>query len=96
MCVSGKLLNPEEALEVGFVDELAAANEVVAVARRWCERTIDAPARALADTRAVLRRDLVESIQSHRTDDIRLLVDQWFQPDLQTAMQELVDRLKDG
>ena len=96
LCVSGKLLNPEEALEVGFVDELAAANEVVAVARRWCERTIDAPARALADTRAVLRRDLVESIQSHRTDDIRLLVDQWFQPDLQTAMQELVDRLKDG
>ncbi len=96
LCVSGKLLNPEEALEVGFVDELAPANGVVAAARRWCEDIIEAPAQALADTRSVMRRDLVESIQSHSKDDVRLLADQWFQPPLRTAMRELVARLKGG
>ena len=95
LCLSGKLFSPEEALEVGFVDELVPVGEVVAAARLWCERIIEAPARALADTRSVLRRDLVESIRKHREDDIRRLVDQWFQPDLQTAMKELVARLKD-
>ena len=62
LCVSGKLLNPVEALEVGFVDELAPVGDVVAVAQRWCEHIIEAPEQALAETRSLLRRDLVELI----------------------------------
>jgi len=94
LCVSGKLLNPVEALEVGFVDELAPVGDVVASARRWCERIIEAPAQALAETRSVLRGDLVESIRSRSQDDVSRFVDQWFQPELQTAMRDLVARIK--
>jgi enoyl-CoA hydratase/carnithine racemase len=94
LCVSGRLLYPAEALEVGFVDEVVPAGEVVAAARRWCEHIIEAPARALADTRSVLRRDLVESVQSQRKEDLCSLVEQWFEPELQTAMRDLVGRLK--
>ena len=96
LCVSGRLLDPAQALEVGFVDEVVPVGEVVRAARRWCEHIIEAPARALADTRSVLRRDLVESIQSQRKEDLLSLVEQWFQPDLQFAMRDLVGRLKGG
>jgi 3,2-trans-enoyl-CoA isomerase len=94
LCVSGKLLNPAEALEAGFVDELAAVGGVVTAARRWCEHIIEAPDKALAETRSVLRRDLIESIQNHSQNDVSRLVDQWFQPELQSAMRDLVARLK--
>ncbi len=94
LCVSGRLLNPVEALEVGFVDELAPVGGVVTAARRWCEHIIEAPEKALAETRSVLRRDLFESIQNHSQNDVNRLVDQWFQPELQTAMRDLVTRLK--
>ena len=94
LCVSGRLLNPVEALEAGFVDELAPGGGVVTAARRWCERIIEAPGKALAETRSVLRRDLIESIQNHSQKDVSRLVDQWFQPELQTAMRDLVNRLK--
>jgi len=94
LCVSGKLLNPVEALEVGFVDELAPVGEVVTAARRWCEHIIEAPAQALAETRSVLRGDLVESIRSRSREDVNRFVDRWFQPELQTAMRDLVARLK--
>jgi len=94
LCVSGKLLNPVEALEVGFVDELAPVGDVVGFARRWCEDIIQSPSKALSDTRSVLRRDLVESIQRNSKNDLHLLTEQWFQPELQTAMRDLVARIK--
>ena len=94
LCVSGKLLNPVEALEVGFVDELTPVGEVVTAARRWCEDIIKSPSKALSDTRSVLRSDLVESVQRNSKDDVRLLTEQWFQPELQTAMRDLVARIK--
>ena len=94
LCVSGKLLNPVEALEVGFVDELAPVGEVVTAARRWCEDIIQSPSKALSDTRSVLRSDLVESVQRNSKDDVRLLTEQWFQPELQTAIRDLVARIK--
>jgi enoyl-CoA hydratase/carnithine racemase len=94
LCVSGRLLSPTEALEMGFVDELAPVGDVVAVARRWCEHVIEAPPQALAGTRSVVRRDLVEAIRGHRETDVRRLVEQWFQPELRDSMQDLVARLK--
>ena len=96
LCVSGKLLKPEEALEVGFIDELAPVGDVVAAARRWCEDILQSPSQALAETRSILRRDLVESIRRHSEDDARLFTDRWFEPELRTAMGDLVARLKDG
>jgi enoyl-CoA hydratase/carnithine racemase len=96
LCVSGRLLTPLEALEVGFVDEVAPVSDVVAAARRWCEHIIEAPAGALASARSVLRRDLVEAVRSHREEDIRSLTAKWFEPELQSAMKELVARLKGG
>jgi 3,2-trans-enoyl-CoA isomerase len=96
LCVSGKLLSPEEALEVGFVDEIAPVGDVVAAALRWCEQIIEARPQALEETRSVLRRDLVESIHSNNEDDVRRLTERWFQPELRTAMSDLVARLKGG
>lgn len=96
LCVCGELLSPAQALEVGFVDELAPVGEVVPAALRWCEHMIEAPPLAFAETRARLRRGLIESIQSHVKEDVRLFTDQWFQPELQTAMRDLVARLKGG
>jgi enoyl-CoA hydratase/carnithine racemase len=96
LCVSGKLLNPVEALELGFVDEVVPAGDVVAAAHRWCEGIIQSPSQALSDTRLVLRRDLVDAIHTHSKDDADLFTDKWFEPELQTAMRDLVARLKGG
>jgi 3,2-trans-enoyl-CoA isomerase len=94
LCVSGRLLAAEEARRIGLIDEVAPMKAVVDAALEWCERIIEAPAQALTGTRSVVRRDLVEAIRAHREEDTRRLADLWFQPELQAAMRELVQRLK--
>jgi enoyl-CoA hydratase/carnithine racemase len=96
LCVSGRLMSPEEAVELGFIDELTPVDEVVAAARCWCEMIIESPPAALAGTRSVLRRDLIEGIRERREDDARLFAERWFEPELQSSMRELVAQLKGG
>jgi len=49
--VSGTLISPKEAIDVGLVDELAPLEEVVARAKDWCMRMLALPPEAMALTR---------------------------------------------
>jgi enoyl-CoA hydratase/carnithine racemase len=45
---TGRMVGAPEALEIGLVDEVVAADEVYAAARRWAEKFVAGPAVALA------------------------------------------------
>jgi enoyl-CoA hydratase/carnithine racemase len=94
LCVSGRLLEPPEALEVGLVDELAAVEDVVEAARLWCESILAPSAFAVDETRRRTRSDLVEFVRKYRAADEQRLSDEWFRPELQATLRELVARLK--
>jgi enoyl-CoA hydratase/carnithine racemase len=94
LCVTGRLLDPAEALKTGLVDEVVAPVRVVEAARSWCEQVVSVPSSALAETRTRMRADLVEMIERHRERDARRLAQAWFEPELQAAMKQLVARLK--
>ncbi|MGH3909662.1 MAG: enoyl-CoA hydratase/isomerase family protein [Pseudonocardiaceae bacterium] len=51
---TGRFVEAEEALRTGMVDEVVAADEVYAAARRWAERFVAGPARALAAAKAAI------------------------------------------
>jgi len=92
LCVTGRLLQPTEALAIGLVDEVAP--DPIAAARAWCGHILQAPAQALAETRRRLRRDLVDLVRGQRDNDVRSLAEAWFEPELQLSLRELVTRLK--
>lgn len=96
LCVTGRLLDPAEALHTGLVDDVVAPDEVVEAARGWCEKVVSVPSSALVETRSRMRRDLVEEIERYREVDARRLTKAWFEPELQTALKQLVARLKGG
>jgi enoyl-CoA hydratase/carnithine racemase len=94
LCVSGRLVSPEQALEIGLVDALAAPERVVDEALSWCGLVLESPAAALAATRSTVRRDLVELVQSRRQRDIELLAERWFEPEVQATLHAVVAKLK--
>jgi 3,2-trans-enoyl-CoA isomerase len=90
---TGALLDPEQALACGFVDELAAPAEVEARAHAWLEQVLALPPQAYAATRALVRRDLVERLTALGPADCAALTDSWFAPETQTVLRALVARL---
>ncbi len=95
LVVSGALLEPEEALHAGLVDELADNPEAaVAASVEWCVQLLALPRKAMLGNRARSRRDLVEPFGSLGDEDIAAFVDGWFKTSTQEILRAMVDRLK--
>ncbi len=94
MCVEGRLLSPEGALEIGLVDRLVPLDEVVPSALEWCEKLLAAPSRAMLRTRAVARADLVGLYADPERLGPEEFIEVWSSEETQATMRALVARLK--
>ncbi len=94
MAAGAMMLSTREALAVGLVDELAPPEMVVERALTRCQLLLSLPPRAMSETRANARRDLVALFESVDERGIDELVDLWFSDETHAALTGLVRRLK--
>ncbi|KRD80197.1 enoyl-CoA hydratase/isomerase family protein [Lysobacter sp. Root983] len=92
LLVAGEMLDAEQALQAGLVDELTDIDNVATRARVWLEHLLALPRAAMLQTRLIARADLIEALQP---EYIRLqhFIEAWHQPSTQGALQALVARL---
>jgi enoyl-CoA hydratase/carnithine racemase len=96
LCVTGQLLDPQQARAIGFVDQVVALDRVVETAVDWCRHVTAAPMLAIARTRRACRSDLVDLVERCREPDTAALADAWFRPEVQEPLQQLVRKLMGG
>ncbi|MCG5054070.1 MAG: enoyl-CoA hydratase/isomerase family protein [Myxococcales bacterium] len=94
--VAGLLLEADEALRVGLVDELAPVEEVVPRALAFAHDLLTRPRTAMLQTRAHARAPLREAFASVTPALIDGVVEQWFSEETQTTLRKLVSRLGKG
>lgn len=94
MLVAGAMVESEEALRIGFVDQLAPVDGVVARAVDWLRATLALPRSAMLRTRRLARADLIHAIGTPETLDLKPFVQAWFEPETQGVLRALVARLK--
>ena len=93
--VPGALLSPDQALDVGLVDELADDPEsTVSRALSWCEHLLTLPRGPMLATREMSRRDLHALFDEASEYGIEVFVDFWFSETTQRTLRALLDRLQ--
>ena len=94
MMVAGAMIEPEAALQIGLVDELADIDQVIPQALAWCNKHLALPPAAMSSTRRIARRDLADIMGDAARFPADEFADSWFDEDTQAALQAMVARLK--
>jgi enoyl-CoA hydratase/carnithine racemase len=92
LLVAGELVDAQQALAIGLVDEVVAQEDVTPRAIAWLERLLVLPSQPMLQTRAIARADLVDALQPARIG-LDVFIDSWFSPDTQAGLRALVAKL---
>jgi enoyl-CoA hydratase/carnithine racemase len=94
MMVAGQMLEPEQALSIGLVDELAATPEVETRALAWLRDLLALPPQSMSATRRLARAAVADIFADPTRLGIEEFADVWFGAETQATLQALVARLK--
>lgn len=92
LAVTGVLISPHEALDIGLVDELVASERVVSRALEWCMGMVALPPEAMAVTRWNARADLAGLFDNFEAE-LAAVTEAWWRPQTQEVLRALVERL---
>ncbi|MGA8216802.1 MAG: enoyl-CoA hydratase/isomerase family protein [Candidatus Sulfotelmatobacter sp.] len=93
LAVGGLLISPQQALEVGLIDEIAPPHQVIETALGWCKSRLALPAEAMAATRHEARADLIEMFQPDLGPELQKVTASWWSPETQNTLHALVEKL---
>ena len=94
LMVAGAMIESEEALRIGFVDELAEPDQVVSRALAWLSHLLSLPPQAMSGTRRIARADLIEAFDNYRAGDVDEFVRGWFTDESRQTLATVLARLK--
>ena len=95
LLLAGAMVESSRALDIGLVDELAAADAVVARAADRINLLLDLPRAPMLATRKLLRADLVEAV-SPASMQLEQCLESWRSADTQQALRAMVARIGKG
>ena len=94
LLVAGAMIDAQQALACGFVDETTALEQVTTRAAVWLGELLALPPHAMLATRQLARADLAAVWADPDSLPLDAFVDGFFHPETQAVLQQLVARLK--
>jgi enoyl-CoA hydratase/carnithine racemase len=94
LLVAGAMLDADDALAIGLVDELTDVDHVVTRTLAWLETLLQLPRQAMLGTRAMARAELARLFEDPASLPVEAFLDGWFAPEAQATLHVLVERLR--
>jgi enoyl-CoA hydratase/carnithine racemase len=94
LLIAGAMLEPEQALAVGLIDEAVNADKVLERSVEWLRELFKSPQLAMLGTRQIARRDLAKIFEYPENLELDDFADSWFGGETQATLKALVAKLK--
>lgn len=94
LMVAGAMVDAEQALRIGLIDELTDSEDVLPRALAWLGELTTLPRAPMLATRRLARADLIDALAAFDTGQLEGFLDGWQSEDTQAALQALIARLK--
>lgn len=91
--LQGKLLKPQEALEVGLVDELVDAKRIGVAAENQLKRYTQFERNTWQSSKQNLRREVLEYLKANQEENIEAVLKQWWSPATRSILKTIIDNL---
>ncbi|WP_299181033.1 enoyl-CoA hydratase/isomerase family protein [uncultured Aquimarina sp.] len=92
--LGGKLLNVEEALETGLINEVCDLEEVLPKAEAKMRQYLLADEDIFKNTKYKLRKDWLEGMEENPKIDLEQAISLWWKPEIRAKMKAFVESLQ--
>jgi len=92
--IEGKLLNVNEALAVGLIDEVCSPENVLSQAEKKARAYMQFNPVTWSQGKLNLRKDLLAKINGDQTDTLDKMLKQWWAPATRKGLQMIIENLK--
>lgn len=92
--LEGKLFSPEEALEIGLVDELANPASIVTAAERKIRKYMGMERNTWSQSKLNIRKDLIAATAADQSKDLEAMLKQWWSPSTRSILKTIIDNLQ--
>jgi len=86
---SGKMFSPDEALQLGLIDEVVPESDLTARSVRVAAKYASKESDTFADMKALLRREVVSGFIAREPDSISRFVDIWYSPAVRANLKKI-------
>lgn len=91
--LEGKLMPPQEALQVGLIDDIVPFNRIQTAAGRKAKHYMQFEKKAWQATKLNIRKDLLKNVEETKEAAIQQVLAQWWEPSTRSILQTIIDNL---
>ena len=92
--LEGKLFNPEEALEIGLVDEVVKQESILTSAERKARKYMAFEANTWQQSKLNIRKELIAITSVDQSADLDMMLKQWWSPSTRAILKTIIESLQ--
>lgn len=92
--LEGRLFNPEEALEIGLIDELVNPASIMTAAERRIRKYMAFESNTWQQSKLNIRKDLIAATAADQSATLELMLTQWWTPASRSLLKMIIDNLQ--